>query len=192
MSELDARCLEEFPAWLGSLPEDARAFAGLLGDESAPAQVRAKAAQGLSYLVKSLDLIRDGIEDLGFIDDAFVLRLLAASTVSALAQAGNEPEDGLGGGSPAGAALERLASDVELIEGFLGPDFDRLVRHVNTLDEISVRGRGAPQVLADREALDQLCGELRAWADRYEAPAFSRDPKNLVKLRAFMKTKLPE
>lgn len=192
MSELDARCLEIFPTWLRSLPEDAQAFAGLLGDESAPAAARSKAASGLQYLVKSFDLVRDGIEDLGFIDDAFVLRVLAAGAVSVLATRDEEPAQAAGGGATAaGATLERLAGDAELVAEFLGPDFDRLERFASSLDRVAVRGRSVEELLADRSLYEQLCAELRAWADRYEPPVFSRDPKNLVKLRAFLKTKLP-
>jgi uncharacterized membrane protein YkvA (DUF1232 family) len=193
MSELDARYLEVFTAWLRSLPEDAQAFAALLADESAPVLARSLAARGLSYLVKSLDLIQDGIEDLGFIDDALVLRLLAADALSALALAAEGDEAAVSDESslPTSSVLETLAGDVALIEEFLGPDFARLMRYVSTLDPISTRGRSVEQILGDATVLDQLCSEVRAWADRYEAPAFSRDPKNLVKLRAFLKTKLP-
>ena len=76
MATLDARCLDSFPNWLRSLAEDARALGAVLEREgSGGAQRRAAAA--LNYLFKSLDLIPDGLEDLGFIDDAFVVRAAA-------------------------------------------------------------------------------------------------------------------
>ena len=71
MTTLEARCLDAFPDWLRSLADDARALASVLeGEGAAVAQRRSAAA--LNYLFKSLDLIPDGLEDLGFIDDAFV------------------------------------------------------------------------------------------------------------------------
>ena len=46
------------------------------GDEAARSLV-----SGLNYIFKSLDLIPDGIDDLGFLDDAFVLRVACAFAV---------------------------------------------------------------------------------------------------------------
>src|SRR6478752_2048312 len=84
MATLEARCLDAFPNWLRSLADDARALAAVLESEGNPvAQLRS--ASALNYLFKSLDLIPDGLEDLGFIDDAFVLRA-AADAVRAEAE----------------------------------------------------------------------------------------------------------
>jgi uncharacterized membrane protein YkvA (DUF1232 family) len=105
MSTLENRCLDTFPAWLRTLSEDATQLAALLSTPDTPAAAGAAAA--LNYLFKSLDLIPDGLEDLGFIDDAFVLRVAAAS-IDAAARS-----------SDANGTLERLAGDAPLIEEFL-------------------------------------------------------------------------
>src|SRR5689334_15300502 len=102
MSEVDSRCLDEFPAWLRSLADDALVLCAVVADAGAPEDARRHLAAALSYLFKSLDLIPDGIEELGFLDDAFVVRVAArlATHVEAL------------------PALERLAHDAELVSDF--------------------------------------------------------------------------
>lgn len=110
MATLDARCLDAFPNWLRSLGEDARALASVLEKEgSGGAQRRAAAA--LNYLFKSLDLIPDGLEDLGFIDDAFVVRA-AADAVK------QESESELT--LDASGTLSRLAAEAELVREIPG------------------------------------------------------------------------
>ena len=183
MTDVHARYLDAFPQWLRSLADDARAFAaaldaGVLAKDTARRQL----AGALNYLFKSLDLIPDGIEDLGFIDDAFVFRMAAAAAL------GFEPE---ARGKDHGAALERLAADAELIREFLGPDSARLERYVAALGHGSARGRSVDDLLGNPQLLHELFSEVRGWAAGYSAPSFSRDDKNLVKLKAFLAAKLP-
>ncbi len=77
MTELETRCLDAFPQWIRSLADDATALAQLLSSDSLPEEARRLLAGGLNYVFKSLDLIPDGLEGLGFLDDAFVLRTAA-------------------------------------------------------------------------------------------------------------------
>src|SRR5215216_594307 len=109
MTTLDSRCLAAFPGWLRSLADDAQKLAVLLVQDTAPGAQRA-AASALNYLFKSLDLIPDGLEDLGFIDDAFVLRVAAA-------QVAEGERDGAG-------TLAKLATEAQLISEFLGADYE--------------------------------------------------------------------
>jgi hypothetical protein len=62
----DPRFLEMFPTWLGSLGTDVAAL-GTIVAEDGPEPVRRYVVAGLNYLFKSLDLIPDGIDDLGFL-----------------------------------------------------------------------------------------------------------------------------
>lgn len=176
MSDLKARCLEAFPEWLKSLGTDIASLAELLGREDLDDGTRRWVAGGINYLFKSLDLIPDGIEDLGFIDDAFVVRVAAAKALP---------------GCPDDESLKRLADDAQLIEAFLEEDFARLDAYVSGLSQVAARGRTVDEVVADPGLREQLVGEARAWAESYDAPTFARDEKNLVKLRAFLATKLP-
>jgi uncharacterized membrane protein YkvA (DUF1232 family) len=178
MSTLDSRCLEAFPGWLKSLAEDAQKLASLLeARDVAPAAQRA-AASALNYLFKSLDLIPDGLEDLGFIDDAFVLRVAAALVAE------NDRDEG--------GVLAGLALDAALVSELLGPDYERLERYVRHLSEGSARGRSVAQIIDDAAARADFVREVRQWAAGYTAPSFARDGRSLVKLKSFLGTRLPQ
>jgi Protein of unknown function (DUF1232) len=177
MTPVESRCLDAFPAWLKSLSTDARELAEVVENAGASDSARKSAASALNYLFKSLDLIPDGLEDIGFVDDAFVFRV-AASRVPADAA-----------GDPAGVIV-RLGVDAALIEEFLGDVYPRLGTYVSELEKAKVRGRAVSDVLGDTSMLQDFVREVRAWADGYEPPAFLRDDKNLVKLRSFLRAKL--
>jgi uncharacterized membrane protein YkvA (DUF1232 family) len=179
--ELDERCLDTFPRWLRSLGRDVGALAGLVDAEGLPGEARALVVGALTYLVKSLDLIPDGVEDLGYIDDAFMVRVASALALAQIP----EPD------RQAHPVLASLASDARLIEHFMGARYPRLERYATRLSELSARGRGVPDVLADTEQRSALISEIQAWANSYEDPVFLRDPRTLVKLSAFLDTKLP-
>lgn len=180
MGELETRCLDSFPAWLRSLAEDVRALARVVDDTGTPEGVCVALSGALNYLLKSVDLIADGIEDLGYMDDAFVLRV-AAKVAGPAAPA--EPDSS--------AVLERLANEADLIREFLGSDYDRLQRYVAGLVDISVRGRSPLEVAREPAVRAELLHEIADWAGSYQPPSFGRDEKNLVKLRSFLRTKLP-
>jgi uncharacterized membrane protein YkvA (DUF1232 family) len=180
MATLESRCLEAFPNWLGSLADDARSLASLLEADGAVAARRA--ASALNYLVKSLDLIPDGLEDLGFIDDAFVVRAAAAAVK--LEAAGELSADPTG-------TLARLAEEDELVREFLGAEYGRLAKYVAGLESGSARGRSVSAIMSDPALRADFVREVREWADGYAVPTFTRDQRNLVKLRAFLLAKLP-
>lgn len=180
MEELDARCLEAFPGWLRSLNADALALVQLIEEERGNEAARRHLAGSLNYLFKSLDLIPDGIEDLGFIDDAFVFRVAAWLALA--------DDPALGSGD---VPVARMAGDATLIQEFLGEDYARLDTYVRALGDVSARGRNVDEVLATPESRAEIGREVRTWADAYTAPSFNRDEKTLVKLRAFLSAKLP-
>jgi len=175
MADSDERCLDQFPQWLASLGDDALALGQVLSGESLPEAARRQAAGALNYLFKSLDLIPDGIEELGFLDDTFVFRVAAS----------------LAGDAGADEAMKRLAADAELIREFLGEDYVRLEKFVQGLQQGAVRGRSVDEIVTDAAVASDLTGEVKGWAAAYEAPSFTRDEKNLVKLKSFLGAKLP-
>jgi len=181
MATLDVRCLDAFPNWLRSLAQDARALASVLETEGSGATHR-RAAAALNYLFKSLDLIPDGLEDLGFIDDAFVVRA-AADAVK------HESEVALAIDSS--GTLARLAEEADLVREFLGTEYARLAKYVAGLEQGSARGRSVNDILADAAVRADFVREVRQWADGYAVPSFTRDERNLVKLRSFLLAKLP-
>lgn len=177
MTTLDSRCLEAFPGWLRSLAEDAAQLAALLEQKDSSAAAKRGAASALNYLFKSLDLIPDGLEDLGFVDDAFVLRVAAAMVDT--------------GERDAGGVLGRLAGDAELIREFLASDYPRLQRYVQKLAEGQARGRSVTQILEDDALRAEFVREVAQWASGYASPSFARDTRSLVKLKSFLATRLP-
>jgi uncharacterized membrane protein YkvA (DUF1232 family) len=181
MATLEARCLDAFPDWLRSFADDARALAALLETEGDGLAQRRSAA-ALNYLFKSLDLIPDGLEDLGFIDDAFVVRTAAQSIKL-------ESEEALA--TDASGTLARLASEAELIQEFLDTAYERLTRYVAGLEQGSARGRSVATILSDATVRADFIREVGEWADGYTVPAFTRDERNLVKLKSFLLAKLP-
>lgn len=175
MSDVDTECLDRFPGWLDSLARDAGALSLVLEDPDEPEGARRSAACALNYLFKSVDLVPDGIQDLGFLDDAFVFRVAAEGARA-------------GGGSA--EVLVRLASDAGLVRLFLDGDYESLARFVSSLGKEPVRGRTVDDLLSDAGLRTALLGEVRGWAESYITPSFGRDTKNLVKLRAFLKKRL--
>ena len=183
MSEAQSKYLDTFPEWLRSLGDDAERLASVLEEQGYPEGGRAAVAGGLNYLFKSLDIVPDGIDDIGYLDDAFVLRVsadLAAREEGGDADAA--PRDKLGA----------LANDCDLIREFLGDDYERLERYVADLRKGAARGRSVTDILGDAEVREELLGDVRGFARSYRAPAFAREEKNLIKLKAFFEAKLPK
>ena len=174
--------LDLFPAWLRGLGEDASELVELVPVASISNEARECIAGGVNYLFKSLDLIPDGIDDIGYLDDAFVLRV-AAELAS----------DGDISGVPADRmrSLGRLANDCDIIREFLGKDYDRLKAYVKGLRKGAARGRSVQDILEDDSTQQSFVDDVRNFVRGFEAPTFSREEKNLVKLKAFFDAKLP-
>lgn len=172
----DPKYLEVFAGWLRSLGEDAAALGDVVKGDG-PEGVRRHATAGLNYLFKSLDLIPDGIDDLGFLDDAFVLRVASALAVEADAKA----KEGVVG---------RLAADADQIREFLGAHYDKLTAYVKNLHKGAARGRTVDDIMTDADARTQFTQEVAQWSKDYQAPTFTRDVKTLIKLKSFLQAKL--
>ncbi|MBW2525024.1 MAG: DUF1232 domain-containing protein [Deltaproteobacteria bacterium] len=179
MSEIETRCLDTFPKWLNSLADDATELATIVGDGAKPEAFRRYATASLNYLFKSLDLIPDGIEDLGFLDDAFVMRV-AASLALEQQSADDAPK------------LAALAGETALIAELLGEDYPRLETYVKKLTSGAARGRTVDDILGDDQVRGEFLNEVAGWSKSYDAPTFTRDEKNLVKLKSFLSAKLPQ
>jgi uncharacterized membrane protein YkvA (DUF1232 family) len=180
MTELETRCLDAFPNWLRTLGDEARALSALVEQPDLDPRLRRAAVGALNYLFRSLDLIPDGIEDLGFIDDAFVVRAAMAGVGEADLRSAD-----------ASGTANRLTEEAKLVAEFLEADYERLKTFVAGLDKTSARGRSVDDILGDGAVMAGFVREVRAWADSYAPPTFSRDEKNLVKLKSFLRTKLP-
>jgi uncharacterized membrane protein YkvA (DUF1232 family) len=183
MGESQADYLDVFPAWLRSLGDDAEKLGQLCATDAIPEAARQALAGGVNYIFKSLDLVPDGIDDIGYLDDAFVLRVAAdialREDVSAL------PPELL-------RRLNRLGEEAAVVRGFLGNDYGRLEGYVAGLRKVAARGRAVPDVVRGGAVQAAFLSDVSGFARAYQAPSFSREDKNLVKLRAFFDAKLPK
>jgi uncharacterized membrane protein YkvA (DUF1232 family) len=175
---IDPRYLELFPQWLRNLGEDAAQVGDVLASTAADDDATRSLVGGLNYIFKSLDLIPDGIDDLGYLDDAFVLRVGCALAGAA------RPELKQG-------VVLRLADDAHAVKEFLAEDYPRLEGYVRGLRKGAARGRTVEDVVGDDGTRTQFLQEVKAWAGAYQVPTFTRDQRTLVKLRAFLNAKLP-
>jgi hypothetical protein len=171
-----SRYLDVFPAWLRTLGEDAGALGTVVSNDGND-EVRRYVTSGLNYIFKSLDLIPDGIDDLGFCDDAFVIRVAAALATEADATASE-------------GVVGRLAEETKAVSDFLGDDYPRLVEYVKGLRKGAARGRTVEDIMTDTSARTAFVHEVSAWATEYQVPSFTRDVKTLIKLKAFLSAKL--
>jgi uncharacterized membrane protein YkvA (DUF1232 family) len=180
MSDTESKYLDTFPGWLHSLGSDAEELGALLEVDDVPVDAHEAIAGGLNYLFKSLDLIPDGIDDIGYLDDAFVLRVSAELATRETFDQSKSP------------VVERLAGDCDVIRSFLDKDYDRLEAYVKGLRKGAARGRSVADIMRDRTVRQDFLSDLRGFAKSYESPSFSREEKNLIKLRAFFDAKLPK
>jgi uncharacterized membrane protein YkvA (DUF1232 family) len=183
MTDINAKCLEIFPTWLRTLDEDVQTLMEILKNPAAGADARKALAGGVNYLFKSLDLIPDGIDDIGYLDDAFVIRLAAKNAL----------DGDMGNVGDAISRLGRLANDADFIKEFLEGDlYSRLDKYVRDLRKGAARGRTVDEILESEQVLGELAGEVTIFVKEYKSPGFTKDEKNLIKLRAFLEAKLPK
>jgi uncharacterized membrane protein YkvA (DUF1232 family) len=182
MNDLANECLEAFPKWLESLNEDAVVLASLLTAESIPEPARRYVAGSLNYLAKSLDLIPDGVEDLGYLDDAFVMRVAANLAVEQAPTARDADIRGI---------IARFADEAELIERLLEDDYARLVKYVRGLEKGAARGYTVDEIIADPSVRGNVIRDVQVWSKSYKTPSFTKDEQTLIKLKSFLAAKLP-
>jgi hypothetical protein len=170
------RYLDVFPEWLRTLGEDAAAL-GHVAQTAQDNDVGRYVIAGLNYVFKSLDLIADGVEDVGYCDDAFVIRVGAALAIASDESANH-------------GIVARLASEAKQVEEFLEEDYAPLVEYVKGLRKGAARGRSIEDILNDPNVRAGFVQEVAVWAQEYRVPSFTRDVKTLIKLKAFLSAKL--
>jgi len=183
MSEFEPNYLEQFSAWLRDLGVQFEQLAALLDDSHLSEGTRLSLIGAVNYLFKSLDLIPDGTDDIGYLDDAFVLRVSAELAIQE--DQGRSAPDEV-------TELQRLAGEAEVVRGFLDKDFPRLHEYVKGLRKSPARGRAGVDILRDAAVRAAFLQDLRNFCRGYKAPRFTQDQRTLVKLRAFYDAKLPK
>jgi uncharacterized membrane protein YkvA (DUF1232 family) len=184
MTDINAKCLETFPVWLRSLDEDVQSVLSALESPALGADARKMLTGGINYLFKSLDLIPDGIDDIGYLDDAFVLRLAAKTAIEA--DLGDLDAELL-------RKLNGLANDADLVKELLERDlYDRLDKYVRDLRKGAARGRTVDEIIEEKGIFKEFTAEVASFIKEYKSPGFSKDEKNLIKLKSFLEAKLPK
>jgi uncharacterized membrane protein YkvA (DUF1232 family) len=183
MGESEPNYLDAFAAWLQDLGNDASQIAVLVADTRVPELARQTIVGAVNYLFKSLDLIPDGIDDIGYLDDAFVLRVSAELALQE--DLADVEHDKL-------IDLNRLAGEADIVRDFLGKDFPRLLEYVKGLRKSAARGRAVAEIVRDEAVRVIFLSDLQNFVRAYESPRFSHEEKTLVKLRAFFDAKLPK
>jgi uncharacterized membrane protein YkvA (DUF1232 family) len=181
MDDSTREALNTLPEWLRSLADDLTAAAALLKNQELPEEVRLWIAGAVGYVFKSVDLIPDGIDDLGYLDDTFILRVAAARAL--------EPSS-----EEQGASLDplpQLAEGTALIKRLLGSDYARLDDFVSGLRISVVRGKSPSDIVQESTIADQVCDEVAAFARNYVSPPFAQDERTIIKLKSFLSAKLP-
>jgi len=175
--------LEKIETWLETLPQDIDVFAEILFNEKISEKNRKVAAGVINYVFKSMDLIPDNIDDIGYLDDIFTLRI--SSLLMDLKELeGNYPD--------VAQKVADYIKDTEIIREILGDDlFDRLRNFVNTLPSNSARGRNTQQIISRLEVLTNIKTELSAFRNDFKPPPFEKSERVLIKLRSFLDTRLP-
>jgi hypothetical protein len=163
--------LTAFSEWLRGMGGEVLRLCGELERQELPDEVRRASAESLAYLLHTVPLIPDGVEELGYLDVLFRTRAICARG------AGAEPTGSV-------AAIGREASRVRR---FLGDDFERFVA-AGELPR-GVRGATISQIMNEPEARAGVAAEARAWASEYIAPELRGGDEELVKIRAFMRTR---
>ena len=179
---VEADPLSTFAGWLRGLGNETEALSRLIEREDAPESLRRFAAHALNQLLYVAALVPEGIEALGYLEALFTSRLLAA-------QACHE-QRGLAAQDPSGT-LGRLAADAAALAEFLGEeDYARLAVQVDAQRQGRTGGRSASELVEVAESRAQVLAEARTWARSYRVPAFGQGSHDLVKLRAFVRTRV--
>lgn len=173
--------LPAFASWLHTLGEDVLSLAHLLESPDAPAPFRAASAEALSYLLRTSELIPEGIEHLGYLEVAFAFRAVAKRALA---------DESEGGESSLEGRVPRLAAEAALIVEFLQDDIDAFWETVLAPAALSRAGRPATDVLEDAELRAATLESARAWVELYRAPELSPGEEELVKIRSFFRTRL--
>ncbi len=172
MHDAVARHLDALAEWLRLLPSHALALAKALEEGPMPEPARRALEGALHHVVESTPLFHDGLEELGQLEAAVVLRAAAAIAASLGASA---------------APVRSLGDDVGVVLAVLGPVAPRLDAFVRRLAAPLPGDQGA-----EPAGTQPLALRVARWAaDSVAAPPPS-DDKALVKFVAYLEHRLPK
>ena len=184
MNDINEKCLEIFPAWLESLGEDVRVILETLKQGGLAPDAKRPLIGGINYLFKALDLIPDSVEDIGYLDDAFMIRITAKSALEG--DIGTIDDD-------LKKRLHQLGSGTEVMTQFLDEAlFGRLEKYARKLARGAARGRTVDEIIEESSIFEAFSANVVEFVDSYSAPSMTKDENTLIKFRAFLDAKLPK
>jgi hypothetical protein len=178
---MDPKFLPTFAGWLRTMGEDVLSLANQLESSEAPEPFRRVSAEALQFLLRSAELIPDGLEAFGYLEAAFAFRVLAGHALD------DHPELGEPG---AEGRVSRLAADRGLVAEFLGEDTARFEALALAPAATTRAGRSAADVLTDDALRAEVLRDAREWVEHYRAPELGDGREELVKIGAFFRTRL--
>jgi hypothetical protein len=181
LTAMDPRFLPLFSGWLRTIGEDVLSLSNRLQSADTPGPFRLASAEALQYVLRSAELIPEGLEELGYLEVAFAFRVLAQRTIR------DNPE--LVAGAPE-TRLVRLGEEADAIAEFLAEDMPLLTEASLAPAATTYRGVAAAALLDDDERLAEVLAEARAWAEAYQPPEPSEGAEELIKIRSFFRTRL--
>jgi uncharacterized membrane protein YkvA (DUF1232 family) len=149
LTPADSKFLPTFSGWLSGMAAEVQALGRILEAPGSSEPLRRASAEGLNYVLRSFDLIPDGLEALGYLDDLFAIRALAqraSQTEPEPVVAERESADDETEGSEAGGWSVRTseAADEEEEDGSALVDGSSEQASANSeLDGGSVRASGS-------------------------------------------------
>lgn len=181
MTPTEARFLRSFQSWLDAMGSEVDALAKSLEVADAPEALRRASATSLAYVLRSFELIPEGLEALGYLDDLFVFRACAQRALLEDPEAASFDTSG---------TFARLAAEAELVAELLGEDYEQLQAAAFAPGPAHAQGRRADELLSEPELCATALAEARAWIESYRAPELATGAEELVKIAAFFRTKL--
>jgi hypothetical protein len=178
---MDPKFLPAFAGWLRTLGEDVLSLANLLEAPEAPEPFRLVAAEALQLLLRTAELIPEGLEPLGYLEGAFAFRVLAQRALQTHPELAEHGVEG---------RVARLAADVALVAEFLGDDLPRFEQLTLAPAATTRAGRAAPDVLVDEELRGALLRDAREWVELSRMPELADGREELVKIGSFFRTRL--
>jgi hypothetical protein len=177
----DASCLQTFSRWLEGMPAEVTALCEVLEStpetRGVPEECRRASAESLAHLIRSIELIPDGVEALGYLENLFAFRAIMREAAAGLDASADDTS-------------RRLAAEAELVAGFLGDDFGRLREATQRAREHTRAGQRASDLLDDAERRRAAVERLKAWAGAYRAPELASTEAEALKLRSFLRVRL--
>ncbi|MCL2825421.1 MAG: hypothetical protein FWD57_15625 [Polyangiaceae bacterium] len=167
---------EVFPRWYRAVADDAVALAGFLLRDEVPELGRRRIACSIVHLVRLIEMIPLGLEELGYLEAAFVLRVTAGFALKVPGMV-DADLDGV---------VRRMAGECEHVEMLFGKDYGRFESYVRSLDGKVVRGVGVYELVKDAAVSTGFVGDLAGWARRGDVADMVFGEVELIRLRGYL------